>query len=101
VYARLAGACTLTYASLRASYALPAFAAPVSAAPQGSLLFVTAEIRPIPVEDLDDRSAEWAPLELGYGQPPTMRQFRYDIVHDEVEVTGPIIIYDPPLRPAP
>lgn len=59
------------------------------------------EIRPMPIEDLPDRPAEWAPIELGYGQPPTLRQYRYDIVHDEVEVTGPVIDYLPPERPAP
>lgn len=62
---------------------------------------VVAEIHPIPIEDLEHRPAEWAPLELGYGQPPTMRQFRHDIVHDEVEVTGPVVTYEKPLRPAP
>lgn len=87
------------YASVRASYALAAFPDPLCIASPSRVLLVTAEIRPIPVEDLEGRPAEWAPIELGYGQPPTIRQFRYDILHDEVEVTGPVVVIDPPVTP--
>jgi hypothetical protein len=56
-------------------------------------------IRPIPVEDLSTREPEWEPIELGYGQPPTLRDFEYDPLHDDVRVFGPVIVIHPPIKP--
>lgn len=59
------------------------------------------ELRRIPIEDVEDRDPEWEDIPLGYGQPPTLRKYQYDFVHDDVKVEGPIIAYDPPVKPAP
>jgi hypothetical protein len=46
---------------------------------------------PIPIEDRDTRDPEWQPIELGYGQPPTMRTYEWDPISNGVRVTGPLI----------
>lgn len=46
---------------------------------------------PFPTEDRDDRAPEWQPVELGYGQPPTMRTFEWDPISNTIRVTGPLI----------
>ena len=50
-----------------------------------------SETYPDPIEDKRDREPEWQPIELGYGQAPTMRTFEWDPISDDVRVEGPQI----------
>lgn len=53
-----------------------------------------------PREDLETRDPEWVELESGHGQDQTrMRKIEWDPIHNELRVTGPKIVVEPPERP--
>jgi len=62
---------------------------------------VSDEKIPDVYEDRHTRDPEWAELQDGGGnQAHRLRKFMWDHISDEIEVTGPVIDVNPPVRPA-
>jgi hypothetical protein len=56
---------------------------------------------PVPLEDIALRTPEWVELEHRGSGTPGILKVEYDLVTEDIRVSGPVVVDNPPHAPAP